>query len=76
MSQTQQTEQEQAINLGTSFNIGATMGSLLDLQQLVRAVPNILAQLNEKDAKIAELSARLASLEPKSVAPEAKAVAE
>jgi hypothetical protein len=76
MSQTQQAEQEQAINLGTSLNIGATMGSLLDLQQLVRSVPNILAQLNEKDAKIAELSARLASLEPKVVAPEAKAVAE
>jgi hypothetical protein len=74
-------QQEQAINLGNNLNIGVLMGSLMDLQQLVRAVPNIIAaaeqfktQLAEKDAKIADLEARLAALAPKAVeAAEAKA---
>lgn len=70
----EQTQQEPGFNIGTNVNVGALIGSLMDLQQVVRAFPNAIAavdqlkaQVAEKDAKIADLEARLAALAPKAV---------
>ena len=60
-------QQEQAINLGASLNIGVLMGSLMDLQQLLRTVPQIVARAQAVEAENEKLKAQLAALAPKAV---------
>jgi len=63
--QTQQ--QEQSIGLSQNLNIGALMGSLLDLQQLLRTVPQIVAAHDALKAENEKLKAQLEALQPKVV---------
>jgi cell division protein FtsB len=57
--------QEQSIGLSQNLNIGALMGSLLDLQQLLRTVPQIVASAEALKAENEKLKAQLESLQPK-----------
>jgi cell division protein FtsB len=55
--QTQQQAQEPSIGLSQNLNIGALMGSLLDLQQLLRTVPQIIASAEAMKAENDKLKA-------------------
>jgi cell fate (sporulation/competence/biofilm development) regulator YlbF (YheA/YmcA/DUF963 family) len=63
--QTQQ--QEQSIGLSQNLNIGALMGSLMDLQQLLRTVPQIVASAEALKAENDKLKVQLEALQPKVV---------
>jgi cell division protein FtsB len=59
--------QEQSIGLSQNLNIGALMGSLMDLQQLLRTVPQIVASAEALKAENDKLKAQLEALQPKGV---------
>lgn len=63
----EQTQQEQSIGLSQNLNIGALMGSLMDLQQLLRTVPQIVASAEALKAENDKLKAQLEALQPKVV---------
>jgi cell division protein FtsB len=56
---TEQQQQEQSIGLSQNLNIGALMGSLMDLQQLLRTVPQIVAAHDALKAENDKLKAQL-----------------
>jgi cell shape-determining protein MreC len=60
-------QQEQSIGLSQNLNIGALMGSLMDLQQLLRTVPQIVASHDALKAENEQLKAQLEALQPKVV---------
>jgi regulator of replication initiation timing len=70
----QQTQGDAGIGLSSNYNIVALIGSLMDVQQIVRTMPSIIAGAealraeNEKlKAKLAEVEAQLAALAPSPV---------
>ncbi len=69
--QTQQ--QEPGINLGQTYGINSLINSLMDVQQVIRNLPGLLAQLDALKAENEKLKGQLAALAPKVVEEAAKA---
>ena len=74
MSEQTQQQGEPGIGLANQYSYSALIGSLMDIQHVLRSVPNIVAggeaartRVAELEAKVAELEARLAALAPKAV---------
>jgi hypothetical protein len=63
----EQTQQEPSIGLSQNLNISTLMGSLLDLQQLLRTVPQIVAAHDALKVENDKLKAQLEALQPKAV---------
>jgi cell shape-determining protein MreC len=64
--QTQQQEQA-GFGLSQQYNIGGLIGSLMDVQQVIRNVPNFIAAAEALKAENEKLKARIAELEAKAV---------
>jgi hypothetical protein len=64
----EQTQQEPGINLGQTYGINTLIGSLMDAQQVIRNIPNLLAQLDALKVENDTLKAQLAELQPKATA--------
>lgn len=74
MAEQTQQQGEPGIGLSQQYGINTLIGSLMDVQQVLRSVPAIVsageaarAKVAELEAKVAELEDRLAALAPKAV---------
>ena len=58
----EQQQVEPGIGLSANYNINTLIGSLMDIQQIVRSMPSIIAGSEARQARIAELEAKVAEL--------------
>lgn len=60
-------QQEPTIGLSSQYNISSLVGSLMDLQQLVRTFPGIIARAEALAAENEKLKAQIAASASKAV---------
>lgn len=60
-------QQEPGINLGQTYGITTMLSSLMDIQQVIRNIPSMVAQLDVLKAENEKLKSQLAALAPKAV---------
>jgi hypothetical protein len=60
-------QQESTVGLSAQYNISVLVNALMDLQQLIRTFPGIIARAEQLGAENEALKVQLAALAPKAV---------